>query len=244
MPAVGAGSKQIVTANPVCLALDVNNFESGKLLLRKLGRAPGAIKIGPRLLLREGPTAARHLSEVAPLFIDFKFNDIPSTTVEAVRAAFDLGASFVTVHASIGLASLKQIKDLESELNQVRPFLVLAVTVLTSYTEHALPSVWQKKPISQLVGALVQDVCSAGLSGVVCSPNEVASLRKTHPELYLVTPGIRFGSSAMGDQARVASPKAARDAGSNLLVIGRLLLDATEPSRVFDEILKELGDPQ
>ena len=59
----------------------------------------------------------------------------------------------------------------------------------------------------------------AGLDALVCSAQEVKSVKKIFKK-EIITPGIKFNSNS-NDQKRVMSPKKAFEKGSNWLVIGR-----------------------
>jgi orotidine-5'-phosphate decarboxylase len=61
-------------------------------------------------------------------------------------------------------------------------------------------------------------------------------LRKSLPDAFIVTPGIRLPGDKAGDQVRVMGPKEAIHAGSSALVIGRSILDAADPVKVAKEI--------
>ena len=61
------------------------------------------------------------------------------------------------------------------------------------------------------------------------------------PGLQLVTPGIRPAGSAGDDQRRILTPRAALDAGSDYLVIGRPISQAADPAAALQNILGELG---
>jgi orotidine-5'-phosphate decarboxylase len=81
-----------------------------------------------------------------------------------------------------------------------------------------------------------------GLDGVVCSARETRSLRKKIKNKFvIVTPGIRPKGVLKNDQKRTTTVAEAVEAGSNFLVIGRPILEAKDPGRVVDEILKEKG---
>jgi orotidine-5'-phosphate decarboxylase len=71
---------------------------------------------------------------------------------------------------------------------------------------------------------------------------EVATLRAHHQEPFaLVTPGIRPKGIALGDQARVMTPKEAIAAGASQLVIGRPITKAEHPSEAFAECCASLA---
>jgi orotidine-5'-phosphate decarboxylase len=62
-----------------------------------------------------------------------------------------------------------------------------------------------------------------GADGIICSAAE-AKMLKDDPftrHLTAVTPGIRMPTDNIDDQKRVMTPLAAREAGADILVIGR-----------------------
>ena len=218
---------------PVFLALDVNDADQALSLVKQTYPYTFGYKISPRLLFSCGMDIVRNIQPFGKIFLDFKFHDIPSTTVEAVRAAFHLGMDYVTVHASVGAKTLKQLAVLEKELNQTREFRVLGVTVLSSISGS--PDTVRKQ-----VEALARDVFHSGLSGLVCSPWEVEDLRAKYKDAFLVTPGIRFEGDSLDDQARVMSPLEAMKRGSSALVMGRSLLK--DPVKRSQELAQLLAD--
>ena len=216
---------------PVFLALDVNNAAQALSLVKQTHSYIFGYKISPRLLFSCGTDFVREIRSFGKMFLDFKFYDIPSTTVEAVRAAFHLGMDYVTVHASVGIKTLKELAALEKELNQIRKFQVLGVTVLSSIS--GVPD-----EVHQQVKTLAEDVFYSGLTGLVCSPWEVEGLREKHSTAFLVTPGIRFEGDSLDDQVRVMTPLEAMKKGSSVLVMGRSLLkDPVKRSQELAELL-------
>ncbi|WP_413586558.1 orotidine-5'-phosphate decarboxylase [Bdellovibrio sp. HCB274] len=212
--------------NPIILALDVDTRDQALKIADEIGDIVGGIKVGPRLCLRYGLKFVQELSQRAPIFMDNKHFDIPSTMEAAVRASFDAGASLVTVHALSGAEALKKVAAVEAELNKQRPFKVLAVTILTSWDQNSLPLVMKSQPIPQHVTDLASLVQNSGLNGVVCSPHELDLLQNRG--LYLVTPGIRFSMNDSGDQKRIMGPKEALEKGASALVVGRPILEAKD----------------
>jgi orotidine-5'-phosphate decarboxylase len=224
--------------NPLILSLDVDRVEEAKSIMGLVGSKVGCVKLGPRLVLRE-PNIVQEFSKQAPVFLDFKFFDITSTMVASVEAAFEMGATFVTVHAVSGHEALRALAELESKLNQKRPFKVLAVTVLTSWNESSLPPNFEKTPVSTQVEKLAQLVLESGLSGIVCSPMELELLR-SYP-LLKITPGIRGAGDLQGDQKRTMTAAQAIDAGADGLVIGRPILQASNRLQAIEKFLLEIS---
>ena len=92
------------------------------------------------------------------------------------------------------------------------------------------------------VARLAQLAQAAGLDGVVCSPQEIAVVKaRCGPRFLAVTPGVRPAGSALDDQQRIATPRAARAAGADYLVIGRPITRATEPLLAVAAIAAEIA---
>lgn len=221
--------------NPIILALDVDTRDQALRVADELAGVVGGFKLGPRLCLRYGMSFVQEMAVRGPIFLDNKHFDIPSTMEAAVRASFEAGASLVTVHALSGYEALKKMALVEAELSKIRPFKILAVTILTSWDQTSLPSVMKPQEISAHVGELVDLVQSAGLTGIVCSPHELELLQNR--DLYLVTPGIRFNMQNSGDQKRILGPKEALAKGASALVVGRPILEAKDIAQAANDFV-------
>ncbi|MCI0604408.1 orotidine-5'-phosphate decarboxylase [bacterium] len=222
----------------VIVALDLDNAESALHLAESVATVFPFFKIGMKLFTREGPDFVREVLEHGQVFLDLKFYDIPTIVAEAVSNAGQLGVSLLTVHASGGSAMLRQcMEKLESSNASCR---LLAVTVLTSFDsleefgiEHSIPDHVQR---------LAHLAHSSGVHGLVCSPQELVSLRaKYSTPFLLVTPGIRSASDFAGDQKRTASASEALKAGADYLVIGRPIIAAADPVKAAEKIAEEIS---
>jgi orotidine-5'-phosphate decarboxylase len=210
--------------NPIIVALDVDTEKEALELSDELGEIVGGFKLGPRLCVRYGQSLIKKISEKAPVFVDNKYFDIPSTTVAAVEASFESGASLVTVHALNGPETLVKLAEIESKLNQERPFKILCVTVLTSWEKEHFSKSFKDEALTWHVRNLSEEVKSAGLEGLVCSPQDLAAIKAS--DFFVVTPGIRMDLQEKGDQKRTMGPKEALKAGAHALVVGRPILQA------------------
>jgi orotidine-5'-phosphate decarboxylase len=218
----------------------MNNVDAAYKLADEVGEIVGAIKVGPRLVMREGQALITKLAQLAPVFVDMKHFDIPSTMLSGIQASFDAGATLVTVHALAGKEALIECANLEAKLNTQRPFKILAVTVLTSWTQESLPSSLQQKTISEHVLELASVAEEAGLSGIVCSGHELDLL--AYKKAFKVVPGIRMDLEEHQDQKRVMHPKDALKKGANALVIGRPILHADNPKEAaMDYVMASMG---
>lgn len=232
--------------NPIIAALDVPSPGQALDLAKQLAPVVGAFKIGKELFTSAGPDIVRQIrSTGASVFLDLKFHDIPNTVAKAVAAAVRLDVQMLTIHASGGTAMMqaaeKSAQDTALQCGRNAPPLVLGVTVLTSMDHLALREIGCDENVGRQVERLAALAINSGLRGLVCSPLEIAGLRQILPaQVQLVTPGIRTGDEKADDQKRTLSPKEARDAGANWLVIGRPIYAASNPVAAAETILKSL----
>ncbi len=216
------------------LALDVETRDQAWELVSQTKNYVQGYKIGPRLFLSYGLELVKEIKKYSSsqIFLDFKFYDIPSSTLEAVQSAFKLGVDFVTVHAIVGKKTLSLLSQFEKEARLKNFFQVLCVTVLSSVRDSM-------ENQSQVL-SLADQVYQSGLRGLVCSPCEVKALREKYEDAFLVTPGIRLEGDSLDDQKRVMSPKQAFQSGSSALVMGRSLIRAKNIIEKLEEIYKSL----
>lgn len=226
--------------NPIICALDVDSVEACFKLADQLHGKIGAFKVGPRLIVRYGANLVTKLAKSAPVFVDNKYLDIPSTMEGAIRATFEAGATLATIHAWAGPEALARLAKVEAELNAQRPFKILAVTILTSFASESLPPGLAPQAIDRHVDDLATMTLASGLSGIVCSPHEVEMVRTKSNSAYLVTPGVRLATDDVGDQKRVETPSEAMRKGASALVIGRPIYEAKDPVAALENILSTL----
>ena len=211
---------------PGILALDQPSWPAADRLVRALGDAVPFYKVGLELFTAEGPAVVRELRGSGKrIFLDLKLHDIPNTVGGAAKSAAALGAEMLTVHAAGGPAMVR------AAVESAGGTRILAVTVLTSLAEGALPASFPSgAKVEDLVLKLAEESLQAGAHGLVCSGAEVGALRKRFGAApLLVVPGTRPHGAGHGDQARVVSPKEALDAGASWLVVGRAVTGAADP---------------
>ena len=229
----------------ILVALDTADLDRAEALASALSGLVGGLKIGKEFFTAHGPQGVRALAGGQPLFLDFKFHDIPNTVASALRAAVDLAPLIVNVHASGGRAMMaaaaEAVRDAAAARGVTRPRLI-GVTVLTSLDDADLEAVGQRGPAAGQVLRLARLARDSGLDGVVCSPREIAGLRDAlGPDFLLVVPGIRPDWAAKGDQKRVTTPAEALAAGADYLVIGRPITGAEDPAAAARRIAEELA---
>jgi orotidine-5'-phosphate decarboxylase len=219
------------------LALDTPR---GADALRLLDRLPALqwVKVGSILMTREGPDFVRELTARGlKVFLDLKWHDIPNTVAGAVTAAREIGVAMATVHTLGGRAMLEA-----AAVAAGGELALVGVTVLTSHEPGGYAKALGRSEVdipgeAERLGLVAAE---AGLQGVVCSPQEVSLLRRRlGPELRIVVPGIRRRIDAPGDQVRVATAKDAVANGATHLVVGRPVLQASDPAAAFEGFMEE-----
>ncbi len=223
------------------LALDLEDLSQVKKFLRPLKNTLSFCKVGLRLFTREGPKVISWLKENQfKIFLDLKFHDIPNTVAQSVESATALGVDILSIHAMGGpemiRAAVQSAKKSGRAFKKKAP-KIFVVTVLTSMDDLSFLGSSLSIPDQVLSFARLAKEC--GADGIICSPQEITSIRKlVGPQMKILTPGIRWGDAAMGDQKRTATPEQAIKEGSNFLVIGRPILKARDPQKIVREILK------
>ena len=193
-------------------------------------------KIGYQLAFAGGlPFAAGLIAAGKQVFLDLKLHDIANTVTKGVESVAQLGATFLTVHAYPQTMKAAIMGKAGTKLK------ILAVTVLTSYDDADLFAAGSKLGVGALVAQRAGQARDLGVDGLVCSAEEAANLRKlVGPGMTLVTPGIRPAGSGNDDQKRVMTPGKAIAAGADYLVVGRPIVEATDPKAAADAIVAEI----
>ncbi len=229
---------------PVIPALDTDDLGQACEWVELLaGAGPRIFKVGSQLFTRVGPKAVEKVMERGcGVFLDLKFHDIPNTVAQAARAAVALGVNMFNVHALGGKrmlqAAVEAVRDESLKRGLARAPLVLAVTVLTSLEGMDLEEMGLRAEVSQWVALWSQVAVEAGVQGLVSSPMELQTLRsKWGNNVVLVSPGIRTKGVSLGDdQRRVSGPRWALEQGADYLVMGRGLLESSDPLKLLEEV--------
>jgi orotidine-5'-phosphate decarboxylase len=81
----------------------------------------------------------------------------------------------------------------------------------------------------------------SSIDGIVCSGAEIAAARAVWPDGFFVVPGVRPAGADVGDQKRVVTPVQALQDGASVLVIGRPITGASDPTRAIMDIVAGLS---
>lgn len=223
--------------NPVFVAVDLPALDDARALVMRVAPHVGGVKLGLEFFCAAGPAGVAAISALGlPVFLDLKLHDIPNTVAWALHSLGGLAPAIVTVHAAGGHAMLAAARAAAPAATKV-----VAVTVLTSLDNDDLGAMGVAGSAAAQVARLAAVARGAGLDGVVASPHETAALRAAWPKALLVIPGVRPAGSDVGDQKRVMTARAARDAGASVLVIGRPITGAVDPAAAAAAIARELS---
>ena len=222
------------------VALDTSDLDQARRWARAVSPYAGLLKVGLEFFLAQGAAGYRALADL-PIFLDLKLHDIPNTVRGAVRSLLPLNPTILTIHASGGRPMIEAAAGAAAAAGQERP-LILAVTVLTSLEDTDLAAIGMDRSPDEQVLRLARLAVDAGADGVVCSPREVALLRRElGPVPKLVVPGIRPEGSNRGDQARTLTPEEAIDAGADWIVVGRPITSSPNPGQAAAAIAASIS---
>lgn len=223
------------------VALDVPSSAALSETLKLIPANVYWAKVGLELFCAEGPRALEPLhARKMSIFLDLKLHDIPRTVERAVAAAAQHQVQLITIHAGGGRAMIRAAADAAAQFGHQRPNII-AVTALTSLQQADLSDTGVARAMSDHVRALATLAVESGADGLVCSPLEVALLRKElGPAPLLVTPGIRAPGEEKGDQKRTLSAAEAVRAGATHLVVGRPILAAADPAQAAARLIEEI----
>ena len=174
----------------------------------------GRARAVPAARPRRGRCRAAAASGGRDVFLDLKLHDIPNTVAGAARSVADLAPDYLTVHASGGAGDgPRRGRRAARHAHRRRHGADVAVRRATS-----TPSASPARP-RDAVRRLAVLAVGAGARALVCSPHEVAAVRReVGPDITLITPGVR---PAGADSRR---PGAGRDAASRRCADGADLL--------------------
>jgi orotidine-5'-phosphate decarboxylase len=223
--------------SPIFVAIDTPSLEQALVIGEAVRGNAGGLKLGLEFFAAQGPAGVRRMASLGvPIFLDLKLHDIPNTVGKAVAALTELEPAILTVHAAGGRAMLATAKSAAGARTKV-----VAVTVLTSLDADDLTCIGVDAAPSDQVMRLAMLARDSGLDGIVCSGDEVGTVRRLWPEGFLVVPGVRPAGGDFVDQKRVVTPNQAMTDGASVIVVGRPITAAEDPARAIAEIAESLN---
>ena len=202
------------------------------------------VKIGMELFYAEGPSIVKEIKARGhKIFLDLKLHDIPNTVKKAMAVLSNLDVDITNLHAAGATAMMQGAIEGLTRPDGTRPLLI-AVTQLTSTDQETMErDILIKHPIDEVVMHYAETAKNAGLDGIVCSPLEAGKVHERCGKSFLtITPGVRFADGDIGDQKRVMTPAAAKEIGSDYIVVGRPITAATDPVAAYERCVEEFCD--
>ncbi|MBR2965653.1 MAG: orotidine-5'-phosphate decarboxylase [Clostridia bacterium] len=225
----------------VIIACDFDSAEKTFAFLDKFTGKKPFVKIGMELYYAEGPSIVREIKARGhKIFLDLKLHDIPNTVKKSMAVLSRLDVDMTNLHAAGTKRMMEAAIEGLTRPDGTRPMLI-AVTQLTSTDQEAMEAdLLIKEPIDKVVMHYAKCAMEAGLDGVVCSPLEAGKVHDTCGKSFVtVTPGVRFADGDVGDQKRVMTPAAAKEIGSDYIVVGRPITAADDPVAAYERCLSE-----
>ena len=229
----------------VIIACDFDSAEKVFAFLDKFeGKRKPFVKIGMELYYAEGPEIVREIKRRGhKIFLDLKLHDIPNTVKKSMAVLSRLDVDMTNLHAAGTKRMMEAALEGLTRPDGTRPMLI-AVTQLTSTDEETMKAdLLINEPIDKVVMHYAHNAMEAGLDGVVCSPLEAGKVHDTCGKSFVtVTPGVRFADGDIGDQKRVMTPAAAKEIGSDYIVVGRPITAAEDPVAAYERCVREFVD--
>lgn len=227
------------------VALDAPTLEVAEQWLLELKGVVHYYKIGLELFTAHGWKAVNLVKSYGGrVFLDLKLHDIPNTVSRTLASVCEHEVDIVNVHALGGFEMMMMAREAVEKYSSgcVKKPKLIAVTILTSHDQKSLSHELKirgsmKTEVLHLAGLAKK----AGLDGIVCSPQETLWARKKFKKDFLIiTPGIRPLGADKGDQMRILTPEKAVKAGSDYIVVGRPITQASDPNIAARHILSAI----
>ena len=225
----------------VIIACDFASKEQVFTFLDKFTGKKPFVKIGMELFYAEGPEIVREIKARGhKIFLDLKLHDIPNTVKKSMAVLSRLDVDMTNLHAAGTVSMMEAALEGLTRPDGTRPMLI-AVTQLTSTDQERMENdLLIKAPIDEVVMHYAANAAKAGLDGVVCSPLEAQKVHNRCGKSFVtVTPGVRFADGDIGDQKRVMTPAAAKEIGSDYIVVGRPITAADDPVAAYERCVAE-----
>ena len=193
------------------------------------------------LFYAEGPSIVKEIKARGhKIFLDLKLHDIPNTVKKAMAVLSNLDVDITNLHAAGATAMMQGAIEGLTRPDGTRPLLI-AVTQLTSTDQETMErDILINRPIDEVVMHYAETAKNAGLDGIVCSPLEAGKVHDRCGKSFLtITPGVRFADGDIGDQKRVMTPAAAKEIGSDYIVVGRPITAAADPVAAYKRCVAE-----
>ena len=227
--------EKFIKKGQIIVGLDFDNSQSAFEITKLLNPENYKLKVGNQLFTACGPRVLEDLkAQGFDIFLDLKYHDTPNTVEKAVIEACKKDVWMLNIHLSGGQ---NMIESAVNAKNSISPeILLVGVTVLTSLDQNDLFDVGVSMDLKDQIISIFNLGKKLGIDGIVCSPNDLAFLKKEEMDSFItVCPGIRVREGS-GGQKRTASISHAINMGADYLVVAREIISSSNPLKVINEI--------
>ena len=231
----------MIKQNKIILALDTDDLNKALSVVKAID-ANIIFKLGMEFFYSFGYDGIEKVKNIRPnikIFLDLKLHDIPNTVCKAVIPLVQkIKPYMMTLHATGGGVMMQKVVNTLAEISKNERPLLLGVTVLTSLDSKSLIELVWSDDVNQNVIQYALLCKKSGLDGIICSALEIEKVRQVCGDKFtIVTPGIRVKNNNKDDQARVVTPEDAFNKGTDYIVIGRPIMNSTDPKTELSKIL-------
>jgi orotidine-5'-phosphate decarboxylase len=220
------------------VALDLPEIAQARAIVARLDGVVSFFKLGLWLIFAPGFDRLTEdlVAQGKRVFLDAKMFDIGETVKHGVMRAAERGVSLLTVHGDDDIMRAAIEGKGGSELR------ILAITALTSLDDAGARQLGHTIPVDELIRRRVASCVRLGVDGVIASPDDVTGIRGLPgaDRLLVVTPGVRLAGAARDDHKRAGTPAQAIAAGADYLVVGRPIVQASDPAAMAAQIIADM----
>lgn len=239
-------SIKLLPEERIIIALDYADPKEAIAFMDQLGEnksksATLTVKVGLELMQSMSPKdlAKEARKRGLNIFLDTKFHDITNTVAAAIRSLTESGASFVNLHASNGLTTMREANKVKGGAK------LITVGVLTNLSDQESCEIYGSLVRERQLKFMLE-AKEAGLDGFVCAGPDLDFLNTPEfTNMIKIVPGIRPLWASQNDQKRSMTPSEALRAGADYLVIGRPITNPPKeigtPIQAFERIIAEIS---
>jgi orotidine-5'-phosphate decarboxylase len=221
------------------VALDVPNGDTALKIVDVLDNV-SFFKLGLQLFIAGEMRRLLDALYQKQLFVDLKVpGDIANTIGSVVNVCVDTNVRFLTLSESMPLPAITSAKIARDKRGSDNPKF-LTVPFLSSLDRQDLHAMYGQRDLASYVLNRAKAALEAGSDGVVASGQEIALCRKEFPSAIIVSPGIRPAGASSNDHKRFTTPREAIQLGADYLVVGRPILESSNPRLAAQNIMDEI----
>ncbi|MAV83106.1 MAG: orotidine-5'-phosphate decarboxylase [Pelagibacteraceae bacterium] len=219
------------------IALDSESNNKNIVIVKKLKNYVYGFKVGYRSFYKDdNKKLITEIKKSSNLFLDLKLNDIPNTVAQGLESLKRIKPDYLSLHLSGGERMLSTAKNYLKK-NKINT-KILGITVLTSLDNKDIKQMYGNMTVNKLLINFSKLAIKSKIDGLVCSGQDLKILNK-YQNLLKITPGIKLFHRKADDQKRTISAEDAFKNGADYIVIGREIINHTNPINALQSFYEE-----